>query len=164
MSTMIEKARSFLELPRFAVVGVSRDAKDFSRHVLRELVARGRDVVLVHDSATEIDGRRCFARFADVEPKVEAALFFTRPEVTTRVVREAIDAGVQRVWMHRGAGRGAESPDAIAACAERGVEVVWGLCPFMALPNGAWPHRLHGFFRARALERRARILERAHGA
>ena len=57
--------------------------------------------------------------------------------------------GVRRVWLHRGAGQGAESPGALAFCAAHGLEVVRDLCPFMALPGAALPHRLHGFFRTR---------------
>ena len=38
---------SFLSCRRIAVVGVSRDPKDFSRAVLRELLKRGYDVVPV---------------------------------------------------------------------------------------------------------------------
>ena len=30
----------------------------------------------------------------------------TPPAATDQVVRECADAGVKRVWMHRGAGRG----------------------------------------------------------
>jgi predicted CoA-binding protein len=179
MMSMIDRARAFLELRRFAVVGLSRTPTDFSRAVVRELWKRGFDAVPVHPAAGaggelgeigeigeireigEIEGHACYARIADIEPKVEGALLFTPPTVTGEVVREAIAAGVRMVWMHRGVGRGASSPEALAACADAGVVAIDGLCPFMVLPEAAWPHRLHGFFRIRALERHARLLARA---
>lgn len=166
-SSMVDRARAFLELRRFAVVGLARAPNDFSRAVVRELWRRGFDAVPVHPSADEIgeiEGHACYPRIAAIAPKVEGALLFTPPAITTVVVREAIAAGVRTVWMHRGAGRGASSPEALAACAEAGVVVVDGLCPFMVLPEASWPHRLHGFFRVRALERHARLLARAASA
>ena len=49
----IEEARAFLGARRIAVVGVSRNEKDFSRYVLRELARRGHDVVPVNPALAE---------------------------------------------------------------------------------------------------------------
>src|SRR5512140_3348640 len=73
----LEKARAFLALPRIALVGLSRDDKDFSRMVFRELVKRGIDVVPVNPGAAELEGRPCFPRLADVRPPVQGALVMT---------------------------------------------------------------------------------------
>jgi predicted CoA-binding protein len=143
----LESAREFLAAGRIAVVGVSRDAKDFSRHVLRELAARGLDVVAVNPALSEADGRPCFARVGDVSPPARAALVLTPPARTDGVVRECIAAGVSRIWLHRGAGAGSATPTALALCAEHGIEPVRDLCPLMALPGTAFPHRLHHAFR-----------------
>jgi hypothetical protein len=54
---------------------------------------------------------------------------------------------VRRIWLHRGlGGAGAVSPDALGLCADNGVDVVAGACPFMYLPGTGLPHRIHGFF------------------
>jgi len=95
---------SFLSSRRLAVVGVSRDPKDFSRAV-------------------------------------------TPPAATAQVVRECAEAGVRRVWMHRGGGQGAVSASALALCRERGLEVVDGECPFMFLSHAGFVHGVHRFFR-----------------
>jgi uncharacterized protein len=160
MAIPMETARRFLEERRIALVGVSRDAKDFTRMVMRELVRRGYDVVPVHPGVQEIDGRTCFARVQEVAPKVGAALIFTPASATDAVLRDCLDAGVLRVWLHRGAGHGAASAGALAFCAANGMEAVHDLCPFMALPGASLiPHRMHGFVRRKfgraAHERRA---------
>lgn len=142
-----ERARDFLEARRIAMVGVSRDEKDFCRLLMRELVGRGYDVVPVNPAATEIEGRRCYPRVQYASPPVEAALLLTPPEGTAQAVRDCLAAGVRRIWMHHGAGRGSASPEALALCAEAGVEPVTGLCPFMVLPGASLPHRVHGFVR-----------------
>ena len=147
--TNLESARQLLAGKRIALVGVSRNEKDFSRMVLRELVKRGHDVVPVNPAAggVELDGRRAVARVADAAPSVDGAIFFTAPPQTADAVEEALAAGVRRVWLHRGGGPGASSPAALAACRGAGVEPITDLCPFMALPDAGWFHRLHGFFR-----------------
>ncbi len=145
----LAEARAFLSARRIALVGLSRNEKDFSRMILRELVRRGYDVVPVHPALKEAEGRRCFARVQDVAPPVEAALVMTPPAATEQVVRDCAEAGVRRVWLHRGGGAGAASEAALAVCAAAGIAVVRDLCPFMALPQAGLGHRLHGFFRRR---------------
>ncbi len=143
----IEEARTFLGARRIAVVGVSRNEKDFSRYVLRELARRGHDVVPVNPALAEAEGRRCFARVQDVSPPADAALLLTSAAQTERVLRDCIEAGIRRVWLHRGAGPGAATTGALALCAASGIQVVQGLCPFMALPDAGFPHRVHHFLR-----------------
>ena len=65
---------SFLACRRLAIVGVSRDPKDFSRSVFRAFVERGYDVVPVNANGGDIEGRPAVRRIADVEPPIEAAL------------------------------------------------------------------------------------------
>jgi len=138
---------SFLSCRRIAVVGVSRDPKDFSRAVFRAFVERGYDAVPVNAAGGEVDGRRAVRWVGEMQPPPEAALLLTPPAATGQVVRECADAGVKRVWMHRGAGQGAVSPQAVALCRERGIEVVDGECPFMFLPDTGWFHGVHRFFK-----------------
>jgi uncharacterized protein len=145
----LEAARELLAGKRIALVGVSRDRQDFTRMVLRELVKRGYQAVPVNPAAAgaELDGCRAVARVADAVPPVEGAIFFTAPPRTAAAVEEALAAGVRRLWLHRGGGPGSSSPAALAACRAAGVEPITDLCPFMALPDASWFHRLHGFFR-----------------
>jgi predicted CoA-binding protein len=145
----LESARELLAQGRYALVGVSRDQKDFTRLVLRELVKRGHDVVPVNPAAagTDLDGRRAFARLKDVTPPVGGAIFFTAPAQTEAAVSDALAAGVRRLWFHRGGGAGSSSPGAVAACRAAGVEPITDLCPFMALPHAGWFHGLHALLR-----------------
>jgi len=142
-------AQDFLACRRVALVGLSRNPKDLSRGVARELLRRGYDIAPVNPGATgaEIEGRPAFARLQDVSPPAEAALLFTAPAATDAVLRDALQAGIRKVWLHRGAGRGAASVGALAFCAAHGMSAVHDLCPFMVLPGAGFPHRLHGTLR-----------------
>ncbi len=145
--TTIEPIRDFLGLKRFAFVGVSREPKDFSRALFRDFLAKGYEPVPVHPDGTEVEGRRCFQRLGEIQPPVEGALFMTPPAVTDALVRECAGAGITRVWMYRGAGVGAATPETIRFCEANGMAVVPGECPYMFLPGQPLVHRLHGFVR-----------------
>ena len=138
---------SFLSCRRIAVLGVSRDPRDFSRSLFRAFVERGYDAVPVNPNGGEAEGRPCARGLAEVTPPVQGALLLTPPSATTQAVRDCAEAGVRRVWMHRGGGAGAVSPEAVALCRERGIEVVDGECPFMFLSEPGFIHGVHRFFR-----------------
>jgi len=146
-TTMQDRGRAFLELSRIALVGLSRDPRDFSRTIFRELVERGYDVVPVNPGLDEVEGRRSWARVSEVAPPVQGALLLTPPARSAEAVRDCIAAGVRQLWLHRGAGAGSASPEALSAARAAGVEPVTDLCPFMALEGAGWFHRVHGFFR-----------------
>lgn len=143
----LDRAREFLAQNRIAVVGVSRDEKDFSRRVLRALAEAGYEVVPVNPALDSVEGRTCFPRVNDVRPPVHAALLLTPPVESEEVVRDCARAGVRHVWMHRGAGNGAASAEALRFCDANGISVVTDLCPFMALPDTGFPHNLHARLR-----------------
>ena len=147
--TSMKTIEEFLGLKRIAVVGVSHQQKDFSRVLYRDLIQRGYDAVPVNPGAAEIEGQRCFARVQDVAPPVEGALLMTSPRATDGVVRDCAAAGVKRIWMFRGAGKGAVSPDAVSFCKANNMSVIPGECPFMFLP-GTFIHCFHGLVRKMA--------------
>jgi predicted CoA-binding protein len=139
--------QDFLAQRRLALVGLSRDQADFSRGLFRELRRRGYDMVPVNPAQQEVEGLRCYARVQDIQPPVDGALIMTPPAQTEAVVRDCLEAGVRRIWLHRATGQGAVSQAALDLCAGEGVQVVAGECPYMFLPNAGGVHRLHGFLR-----------------
>ncbi|HYY72940.1 MAG TPA: CoA-binding protein [Candidatus Bathyarchaeia archaeon] len=106
----LETIEDFLAQKRIALIGVSRKPGSFSIPTFQELTRRGYDVVPVNPNLPEFQGRRCFARVQDIQPPVQAALLITSPEVTDTVVRDCAEAGIPRVWMHRGAGKAPSVP------------------------------------------------------
>jgi uncharacterized protein len=144
---MPESARQtisdFLAQKRIAVVGASRNPRDFNTSLFRTLRSRGYDAVPVNPNAAEIDGVPCYARLQDIAPPVEAALVMTKPDVAEQVVKDCREAGIARVWLYGISGK-ANSPRAVEFCRANGIAVIPGFCPNMFLPNTAWYHRFHG--------------------
>jgi predicted CoA-binding protein len=148
MATDRRTIDDFLALKRIAVVGVSRNSKDFTRSLFRELRKRGYDAVPVNPAVTEVDGIPCAPNLAAVMPPPEGALLLTKPQVTEKAVRECAAARVSMVWMYRAGGAGAVSQQAAEFCRSEGIRAVEGECPFMFFPNtGFLPHGLHGCIR-----------------
>jgi predicted CoA-binding protein len=142
--TQRSRVDEFLSQRRFAMAGVSRNPKDFSRLLFREFLKRGYDVIPVHPSCDEMEGQVCAPSIASIKPAVEGVLMMTSPLVTEALVRECVSAGVKRVWLYRAVGDGAFSPESVDFCNENGIDVVPGECPFMFLPGTPWFHRFHG--------------------
>ncbi len=142
----LEDITKFLECKRVAFVGVSRDPQHFSRSLLREFLAKGYDPLPVNPQATEIDGRRCFARVSDITPPVEAALLMTgAPEATGQAVRECTQAEICNICIYKVVHDGDNHERAMEFCRQRGTAVVEGYCPFMFLPHPGLVHRVHRF-------------------
>jgi len=142
--TTIHDVEDFLALHRIAMVGVSRNPKDFSRLLFREMCDRGYDMVPINLGADEIDERECFHSLQAVKEPVEGVLVMTPFHATLQVVQDCAAAGVRKVWIYRAGGKGAVSPEAIAFCKGNGIRVVDGHCPFMFFPETKFVHRVHG--------------------
>ena len=134
----------FLACRRIAVVGVSRTGNDFSRMLFRELLQRGYDVLPVNPGMASVEGRPCFSRVQEIEPRPEAVLLMTPPTLTDTVVQDCAEAGVGLVWLYRAVGSGAVTESAVNFCRSHNIDCIAGYCPYMFLPKNGIPHSWHG--------------------
>ena len=128
----------FLAERTLALAGVSRSGKGFGNSVLKDLTGKGYEVLPVHPEADEVAGLSCFRSLADLPDDVGGLVLVVPPDQTEKLVQQAKDAGINRVWMQQGA----ESAEAIRYCKEYGIDAVHHECIMMfAQPNGI--HRFH---------------------
>jgi predicted CoA-binding protein len=140
-----ERINNFLAQKRIAMIGVSRNPRDFSRHLFHDMKNRGYEMIPVNPNAAEIEGEACYAHVSDIPGGVTAALLMTSAAEANQVVNECIDAGVEQIWFFRATGDGALSRSAVQQCETYGLEIVPGECPYMFLPNAGFPHNVHGW-------------------
>lgn len=133
----------FLGTRRFAMIGVSRNTRDFSRRLFDELTGRGYDVVPVNPGAVSIGGKRCYGRVQDIEPRVGCALLLTARSITDRILIECADAGITLVWIYGISGEKDLSPNALTIGRNHGMRIVPGYCPYMFMPGRGAFHGLH---------------------
>ena len=128
----------FLEQKTLAVVGVSRSGKKFGNIASKELRNKGYKVITVHPEAESIDGVQCYPSLKDLPEPVGGVLVVVPPKETEKVVREAHEAGITRVWMQQGAA----SDEAVRFCTDNNMTIVHGRCILMfAQPAGF--HKFH---------------------
>lgn len=132
----------FLQSERVAVVGVSRNPKEFANAVYREFRDRGYEVFPVNPNTDEVEGVRCYRTIAEL-PDVDGVLIMVPAAGAAQVVEQCAARGIERVWLHRGAGQGSVTDEAVDAARAAGIDVVDGACPLMFLPDTGWFHRLH---------------------
>jgi len=135
----------FLRQKRIAMIGVSRNPKDFSRNLYRELLRRRYEVIPINPSAQEIDGHPCYPHISDIRPPIKTLLLMTSRKVSTAVLRECADRGADLVWLYGINGEQDVDPAALQFCRDHGIGVIPGYCPYMFLERAAFFHRIHGF-------------------
>lgn len=120
----------FFTSPSFGVVGASRDREKYGNKVLRAYLKHGLVAYPIHPKEKEIEGLPSLASVVDLPPKTKSISIITPPTVTNRIAEEAIEKGIQNIWMQPGA----ESPTAIEMCTKHGVNVIAdGTCVLVVL-------------------------------
>ena len=115
-----EQIDTFFESAAFGVVGASTDRTKYGNRVLRCYMQNGRRAIPVNPREKEIEGIPCVAEVLDLPDEVKSISVITPPQVTDRVVEEAIKKGITSIWMQPGA----ESAAAVQKCRENGINVI----------------------------------------
>jgi uncharacterized protein len=142
MQSIADAASEFLGTRRIAVTGVSRNPQGHgSNAVYQRLRSRGYEVFAVNPHADEVEGDACYRELASIPGGVDAVVIATRPEHVLGTMRECIDLGIGKVWMHRAFGTGSVSGEAASLGRDNGVTVIDGGCPLMFGPASDLGHR-----------------------
>ncbi len=118
--TISERIDTFLDADAFGVVGASSKPYKYGNKVLRCYQQNQRTVIPVNPVAKQIEGLACVASVSDLPGHVDSISIITPPQVTEKVVEEAIAKGIKNIWMQPGA----ESAQAVTACEEAGVNII----------------------------------------
>ena len=156
MTPVQQAVSEFLSGERIAVTGVSRSAKDHGANVVyTRLRDRGYTVFAVNPHADRVEGDAAYADLKSIEGGVDGVVIGTSPEHAEATVRECVDLGIRRVWMHRGPGAGSVSEPAAQFGREHGLTVIAGGCPCMFGRTADTGHRVMRFFGVGHMARQA---------
>lgn len=124
---------------KFAVLGLSRDPKAFSRQIYAFLSAQGYEMLIVNPNADFIDDQTCYQTVESL-PEVDAAIFFTKPRITEAVLPSCKEKGIVDAWFQQGS-----ADDTVMKMAgELGIDYK-SSCVFLQFSNTGFPHNLHRF-------------------
>ena len=125
-----EQLDHFFQSSGFGVVGASADRSKFGNRVVRAYQEKGLTAIPVNPRESSIEGVDCVSGVADLPPEVKSISIITPPQVTEKVVTEAIGKGIANIWMQPGA----ESNQAVEICRRHNINVIAdGTCVLVVL-------------------------------
>ncbi len=107
-----------------AVVGISPKESRDSHRVAKYLIKQGYEIVPVNPGQRKILEKPCFKTLSDIPFPIDLADLFLNPKRVPAVVDQAIDIGVQFIWMQEGVVHNRAAQKA----REKGIEVVMNRC------------------------------------
>lgn len=112
------------EFRRIALVGASPNPDKYGNVILRNLLAKGFEVLPVNPRYDEIEGLKCYRSVRELPRDVDVVVFVVPPKVGLEVARGAVEAGFKKLWFQPGA----ESDEIARLLDEEGVEYSFGRC------------------------------------
>jgi len=136
----------FLNCRTIVVSGASRNERSFSASVIAHLQKIGYNVFSVNPNYTENSFERNeYTCIADLPEGVNNLLVLTSPQHTTQVIRQALEKGIENIWIQQKS----ENPKALVICRNAGINLIYNQCIFMFThPEGIhkFHYRLRKFF------------------
>lgn len=122
--------QSFLAEGPWAVAGASTLRSKYGNKVLRCYQQHRMKVYPLNPREAQVEGLQAYKSLAELPEKVAGLSLITPPAISEVVVKEALQAGVKRLWFQPGA----ESQTAIEEAQAAGLEVIaWGPCLLVVL-------------------------------
>jgi hypothetical protein len=143
MSTIDQLAKDFLNQKCLAVAGVSRSREDAANLIYRKLRGAGYKVFAINPNTATFDGDPCYPDLQSLPEPVDGLVIVTRPAVAEQLVRQCVEQGVPRVWLHCSLGTSPKlgkklaasitsvSAEAVRLCRDNNIAVIPGGCPMM---------------------------------
>jgi predicted CoA-binding protein len=143
MSRIDALANDFLSQKCIAVAGVSRSREDAANSIYRKLRDAGYRVYAINPNTVTFDGDLCYPDLKSLPEQLEGVVIVTRPVITEQIVRQCVELGVPKVWMHCSLGTSPKlgkklaasitsvSEEAVRLCRENNIAVIPGGCPMM---------------------------------
>jgi hypothetical protein len=129
----------FIAQKKIAVVGVSRKKTKFGNAIYKELKQKGYNVFPINPHMNTFEGDVCYPDLLSLPEKIDAVIINVPPAQTEKVVREAKQAGINKVWLQQGS----QSDEAVKFCEENGIDCVSNECILMFAQPSAFMHRAH---------------------
>jgi predicted CoA-binding protein len=120
----------FFTSSSFGVVGASNDRKKYGNIIFRKYKEKGLTAYAVNPHESRVEDSAAFKNVKDLPADTKSLSIVTPPEVTEKIVRDAVQKGIKTVWMQPGA----ESDEAVAYAEAHGVHVIAdGSCVLLKL-------------------------------
>ncbi len=127
-----EKVQDFLAQKRIAISGLSRTQDSGAGAIYLKLRGQGYQVFPLHPEAQAFNGDTCYPNLSAIPEGVDAVFIMNSPDVSEKIVDEALQLGIKHIWMHNNTLMGSSASDsATEKCRQAGVNVISVGCPMM---------------------------------
>ncbi|MBA2652216.1 MAG: CoA-binding protein [Tatlockia sp.] len=117
---MKNSIEQFFSSQTYAVIGASNNRQKFGNKVLRSFLQHFMSVYPVNPHEDFIEGLFCLKQISELPPTVKSITIITPPEITEKIVDEAIKKGIKNIWIQPGA----ESETAIYHCLKHKINLI----------------------------------------
>jgi predicted CoA-binding protein len=146
--------QEFLAQKKIAVVGVSDRRDTGSNANYRKFKKAGYQVYAINPRIQVFDGDPCYPDLKSLPERPDGVFVLAKPAVTEQIVRECVDLGIRRIWMHclmgtklgLAAGMSSVSPAALDLCRKNNIIVIPGSCPMQFLAPDFGHRMMRGLF------------------
>jgi len=108
----------------FTVVGVSSSPEKWGYKVYKDLKGAGYKVYPINPKLNKINGDKCYANLHQLPEKPDVVVTVVPPKVTWKIIEEAAELGIKKIWMQPGS----ESEEIIEKAEKLGLTLMHGIC------------------------------------
>jgi predicted CoA-binding protein len=131
------RIEQFLAAETIAVAGYSKDKNQVANNLYEKFKKNGFRVFAVNPKADQITDVQCFKNLKSIPQQPDAVMISTSPEATLEVVKDCIELGISKVWIHCSFGVGSYNEEAVQMAEKNNIEIIPRGCPHMFLePDG----------------------------
>lgn len=108
----------------YTVVGVSSNSEKYGYKVFKDLLDSGYKVYGVNPKGGEILGQKIYENLDDLPIKPDWLILVTQPEISEKIISEAIQLGIDNIWLQPGS----ENKSVIDVCQKAGINCISQAC------------------------------------
>lgn len=123
--------QEFLKQKTFAVVGSFKNKEKVAYKIFKMLTSYGYTVYPVNPNIKQVDNTKCYPSVEEIPDKIDVLILVTPPEVSLKIVQQALHLGINMVWLQPGA----DNPNVINFCKENKIKVIYNTCIMMNIKN-----------------------------
>ncbi len=125
--------QEFLKQKTFAVVGSFKNKEKVAYKIFKMLTSYGYTVYPVNPNIKQVDNTKCYPSVEEIPDKIDVLILVTPPEVSLKIVQQALHLGINMVWLQPGA----DNPNVINFCKENKIKVIYNTCIMMNIKNAS---------------------------
>lgn len=108
------------------IVGASRNPERASNGIMKFLMGKGYNCYPVNPAEEEVLGVKCYKSIKDVPVKADIVDVFRKSEAAPEIVKEAVEAGANFIWLQEGV----KSEEAEKIAQKHNVPIIMDKCIF----------------------------------